>query len=211
MTHHYLIDHDVVGGACLATTCFFLPEELRSTAAATSPPSTNITLLPSGGESGGGCRMMADATEEFELDEPGDGNGEEQRSLVQCYPWCPAASYISQLQFFLRHESISFCHDTLPTLAACHLYRDSQWPLLDCILAYYQGYPKMPTCLTAESSVLANEVERIDFERRINLAKLAVGFVMQSLIPGSLYLLIRSPGSTKVCRWPSCNAGKARE
>ncbi|KAF5365008.1 hypothetical protein D9757_011426 [Collybiopsis confluens] len=51
MTHHYLID--VVGGACLATTCFFLfmPEELKSTAAATSPPGTNLALLSSVGAS----------------------------------------------------------------------------------------------------------------------------------------------------------------
>lgn len=49
MTHHYLID--VVVGACLATTCFylFMPEELKSTAAATSPPGTNLSLLASTG------------------------------------------------------------------------------------------------------------------------------------------------------------------
>ncbi|KIY49601.1 PAP2-domain-containing protein [Fistulina hepatica ATCC 64428] len=41
LTHHYLID--VVGGACLATMCFYLylPDELRSTAAATAPPGGN--------------------------------------------------------------------------------------------------------------------------------------------------------------------------
>jgi len=49
MTHHYLID--VVVGACLATMCFylFMPEELKGTVAATSPPGTNLSLLVSTG------------------------------------------------------------------------------------------------------------------------------------------------------------------
>ncbi|KAJ3754381.1 hypothetical protein EV360DRAFT_51758 [Lentinula raphanica] len=49
MTHHYLID--VVGGACLATMCFyfFMPEELKNPVAATSPPGTNLNLISSTG------------------------------------------------------------------------------------------------------------------------------------------------------------------
>ncbi|KAJ3935983.1 MAG: PAP2-domain-containing protein [Lentinula lateritia] len=67
MTHHYLID--VVGGACLATMCFyfFIPDELKSTVAATSPPGTNLGLLASTG-----TRSKYDI---YDLEAPRNGNG----------------------------------------------------------------------------------------------------------------------------------------
>ncbi|KAF9075555.1 hypothetical protein BDP27DRAFT_1039766 [Rhodocollybia butyracea] len=59
MTHHYLID--VVAGACLATVCFylFIPEQLKSVAAATSPPGTNLSLLASTGSSKANANLPA--------------------------------------------------------------------------------------------------------------------------------------------------------
>ncbi|KAJ3923828.1 PAP2-domain-containing protein [Lentinula edodes] len=66
MTHHYLID--VVGGACLATMCFyfFIPDELKSTVAATSPPGTNLAYRM------GSQRSKYDI---YDLEAPRNGNG----------------------------------------------------------------------------------------------------------------------------------------
>ncbi|GAV99256.1 PAP2-domain-containing protein [Lentinula edodes] len=72
------------GGACLATMCFyfFIPDELKSTVAATSPPGTNLGLLASTGtvKANGNLpayRMGSQRSKYdiYDLEAPRNGNG----------------------------------------------------------------------------------------------------------------------------------------